>query len=783
MCHASIERINGEPVIHIDGQPITPMAMTTYLEKPAYLRKLGEAGIRLFFVMANTDWLDPPRHVVGDDGTERDEPGGFSKFCTDMTRLLENVPDAYVIVRIGLHPPVEWVEAHPDDIMRYSDGGTIPAIVQSEVHSQTLPGMYSLCSDAWREDAAKALKAFCERADQQWFGDRIAGYFLAAGGTSEWYYVTGLSDVACNRVADCSPAFQREFGRFLKEKYGDEASLRAAWGMPDASFAHPAIPSLEERAYTWVDEEIVQAMHLYESADRLVDQTVDDNPSHGTHLGVFLNDDVGRRVADFYQAWHAGTANSILYFADKLKTWYPHKLVGAFYGSYGCTNYFDLSTAGATLRILDSGLVDFLASPGVYNNREPGGYVAGRQMQDSFRLRGQFFIAEEDSRTHLENDFYRDGMRLYELDDALNTLKRDFARNICEDTFAWWFDQHLHGGRYEHEAFYRLFARQQQIARSACVRAGRKRSEIALIYDQESIHYVSQYTNAYMLDYYRTSDLGRIGAPVDYYFHNDMAREDMPDYKLYVMINLFCLTDAERESIRRKASRNGAVVVWLYAPGFINPGRERRMDNAHIEELTGMHVRRLDQTMSPRFRLIAEPHPALRLGDRDRLYGYIDRDVHSNVWPGPGELMAPHANPWFCIDDPEAEVLGRYCINGLPALAMKEQPPAGGGKRWTSVYCASHILRSELLASLALYAGCHLYNTDDDCLYAGAGFVTLHAAYTGRHTIRFPSSCNPYEVYEMRYYGRNSQSLELDLHKGETRMFCIDDDLTERLSS
>lgn len=100
---------------------------------------------------------------------------------------------------------------------------------------------------------------------------------------------------------------------------------------------------------------------------------------------------------------------------------------------------------------------------------------------------------------------------------------------------------------------------------------------MALIYDQESIHYVSQYTNAYMLDYYRTSDLGRIGAPVDYYFHNDMAREDMPDYKLCVMINLFCLTDEERECIRRKASRSGAVVIWLYAPGFINPGRDRRM--------------------------------------------------------------------------------------------------------------------------------------------------------------------------------------------------------------
>lgn len=77
---------------------------------------------------------------------------------------------------------------------------------------------------------------------------------------------------------------------------------------------------------------------------------------------------------------------------------------------------------------------------------------------------------------------------------------------------------------------------------------------------------------------------------------------------------------------------------------------------------------------------------------------------------------------------------------------MKELPPSGAGKKWTSVYCASHILRSELLASFALFAGCHLFNTEDDCLYAGAGMVTLHAAYTAGHTIRFPSPCNPYEV-------------------------------------
>ena len=90
MCHASIEKMNGEPVIQIDGQPITPMAMTAFLEKPEYLRRLGEAGIRLFFVMANTDWLDPPGRL-SDDGSGREEPGGFAKFCASMKMLLENV--------------------------------------------------------------------------------------------------------------------------------------------------------------------------------------------------------------------------------------------------------------------------------------------------------------------------------------------------------------------------------------------------------------------------------------------------------------------------------------------------------------------------------------------------------------------------------------------------------------------------------------------------------------------------------------------------------------------
>lgn len=764
---AEIQRVNGQPTIVIDGRPYPPMAMTARIKKPDYLEALGKAGIKIYFLMTNTRWLRPGRDWVDENGVSHHEPSGMEKFKADAELLLKCVPDAYIIVRIGLHPPVDWVESHPDDMMQYQDGSHQPAILMSEVHKDVLPGMYSLCSDAWREDGRKALEEFCDEVDTLPFADRIIGYFLAAGGTSEWYPVNPLEDWKNDRYADFSPAFRKEYSRILRDKYSTVEALRSAWNDPSASFDTPPIPPLEDRKFVHVDRTILDALLNFENADREIGKTIDLNPSAAGNLGVFLNADNKPEVADFYHAWHRATANSIIHFARVLKERYKGKLVGAFYGSYGCTDFFNASTAEATLPILNSGCLDFLAAPGVYNNREPGGYVAQREMQDSFRLRNQIFVVEEDSRTHLDVDFYRDAMGLYDIHDTLDTLKRDFARDICEEIFAWWFDQLEESGRYQHPDIYKLFARQQEVANRALSFPREKKNEIALIYDQESVHYVSYGTDALMLDYYRTSDLARIGAPVDYYFHDDMSRPDMPDYKVYLMINVFCLTDAEREAIHKKAAKNHATVIWLYAPGFINPEKPVKMDNAYITGLTGFRVGRMDKTCSPRFRIV-ENHPALRYGDPCRRYGYIDRDVHSNVWLG-SEVKPPFANPCFYIDDPEAEVLGRYLMDGKTAFAMKQY------KGFTSVYCAPQILRSELIASLAEYSGCHLFLHQDDCLYANENFVTVHAKDTGPRTIYFKRPCSPFEVYEKRFYGHNVTRLTLDMRLGETKMFCISD--------
>ena len=101
---------------------------------------------------------------------------------------------------------------------------------------------------------------------------------------------------------------------------------------------------------------------------------------------------------------------------------------------------------------------------------------------------------------------------MFTIDDTLNVLKRDFGRNICEDLQAWWFDQHISGGRYKYPEVYELFSRQQEIAHEAYSKDRYKGSEIAFIYDEESLHVVSNQTTDETVEIPRGYDIARIGA-------------------------------------------------------------------------------------------------------------------------------------------------------------------------------------------------------------------------------------------------------------------------------
>ena len=753
---------NGAPAVLIDGKAVPPMQMLVFetwhprprAEQRAYYRKLGAAGMRVFYVTCATSWRSPANKAKG-------WPDGAHAAVEAVRELLRSVPDARVILRLNVSPPAAWVEAHPEEMVTYDDGSR-RKVVCSTIGGEPLSGMLSLCSGKWRERGAEALREFFAVMDASEVADRVIGTLLCAGGTSEWYYPIGMVTPEGRTAGHCEP-FRAEYERFLRVKYGTVEALRKAWRRPEATFARPLVPTADEQDHIFkADSRILGHLRNWESAGRTVGAKGD--KTSVSSRGGFLDLDRACHVADFYDAWHEGVANTIIHFARTLKAVSPDRLVGAFYGALAETGYYALGTATGTLKILDSGVVDFLAAPGTYNNREPGGIVAQREAPDSFRLRNCLYVCEDDSRTHLSKPWLqRDAMALYAAEDAVTTLKRDFGRNLCEDLYGWWFD--MGNGWYEDDGILALFRRQQEIAAEAFAADRARRNEIALVYSLRSVHVVSDYTSKLALDYWRTSDLGRIGAPVDRYYIDGLDHPKMQDYKLYVMANAYDLTEAERVRVWRKAGRNGATVLWLYAAGYVDRAAEARLHADNISKTVGMKVESIDRTIFPHFRL--EPQIRLSPAKAGRRYGVIDADVHSNIWLDRPLVRPAYLNPGFRVTDPNATVLGRYCSDGSVALAAVR---TNGVK---SVYCATPTVQWDLLAGLARDSGVHLFATQGDVLYASENYVCIHATGDGLRTVTFRRPCVPYEVYERTAPRERVASVTVDLKNGETRMWRI----------
>ena len=279
MAIAVVNNINGSPAIVADGQILPPMAVATWSMDRAYLTALGDAGVKIYFLICNTPWL---------------KPDAMELLNAEAENLLSCVPEAYIILRVGLQPPLAWYEEHKDQVFTYNDGSQLPVWLASEVYYEHVPGAYSLCSHVWRRDGEKALLEFMDEVEKLPFASRVIGYFPTAGGTSEWYYENSLNYPEKGLYGDFSEAFRREFGLILKEKYGTVEAMQKAWKREDASFERPIIPDLEERAFTYITRD-----------KRLLGgKSYPQNPEDGPNVGVFLNADKHAYVADFFRDWH-----------------------------------------------------------------------------------------------------------------------------------------------------------------------------------------------------------------------------------------------------------------------------------------------------------------------------------------------------------------------------------------------------------------------------------------------------------------------------------------------
>jgi Beta-galactosidase len=116
--------------------------------------------------------------------------------------------------------------------------------------------------------------------------------------------------------------------------------------------------------------------------------------------------------------------------------------------------------------------------------------------------------------------------------------------------------------------------------------------------------------------------------------------------------------------------------------------------------------------------------------------------------------------------------------------ALVQAPREGEGIQvaehgaWRSAWCASPGVSMselrELFTSARTDGTVHLYHDEDDALYAGNGFIALHAQTEGTKTLRFPGKVSVRELFADKPIQETTDTLTFPLKARETRCFAVD---------
>jgi hypothetical protein len=717
---SKVQDYQGVPTLHINGKPTPALIYFFPIPVKEHIAGFYRAGIRIYS-WGNGRTMSGDCYDMGWTA-----PGQFdySRFDKEMALLLEVAPEAYMFPRIAVSAPNWWLAGHPDDkiVCDRDDGGR---------------AMTSMASATWRRDAADAVTRFIKHVRSMPYAKHVIGYQLV-GGQNEWFYVGSGG----RGFPDFSPAAIATFRTWLKANYdSDVARLRAAWKMKDVEFENAPVPKADQRL----------------KAD----------------VGLLRDPAVSRQVSDYHQFISETQAEALIQLAGAAKKACDgESLVGAFYGyllnatggfagGYAAVNWGHQ----ALRKVAESPDVDFLCAPYQYTYRGMGGYPGSQGLPETVKLRGKLWITECDNPPFIvPPGEWRMGAADYTPAQSFAVLKRDFAHNFIRRDGMWWMDLTAKGGWYNHPDIEKFLRRSKTIAERSAHLKPQSKAEIAVFIDEETPYYVKPgpellYPLVFLQD---KLGLPRMGAPVDFYLHNDLSRPNMPEYKVNIFLNTIYLTGAEREAIKARVCKGNKVAVWMYAPGLIS---EAGLLAQNMRDLTGIKlnfrkVPNSNQMMCNHVYLTDYRHPITN-GLTEGTYFGSDAPI----------------SPVIFSEDSEATTLGRL----IPSHGMPEQIgefPAFVVKKfadWTSVFIGVPDVPCRIWRNIARLAGCHIYNDQDAIIDANSHFLAIHTAAGGRQTLRLRQKSDVYDAYTEQRVARQVSEFTDELPPYGTRLYFLGD--------
>jgi hypothetical protein len=711
---AQVRSYKGTPTLFLNNEP--SFAGMCWVDTPTiegwkdaeYARGIAKAGIHIYSFDAGKDfeWVEPK--------AGRSDPFDFSTVEERYGKILDVDPLALFHLRLHFEfgPDDWWLKAFPNEC---------------EITSEGRPQSQSFASEVWRTQVNDFLNAFIAHLKQTGLIDRITAFQPGAGGTGEW--VKGETSMSW-LCADYSEPMRRHFRSWLRRQYHDDpARLKAAWNRPGVTFETAEVPPASEQ---------LQAK-LYTFRDPAQEQNVID------YFRCFadLSSDL---VIDFCRTVKEATNGEKL--AGAFYGYLLEMNNGGFHGERQESDYATYSRSGhlGLKKVFESPYVDFLVSPYAYGFRGIGGDAPTGQPPESAWLHGKLCIVEDDTRTYINHD--EEYAHLYTLSDSVAILERNFARTVTQGMGMWWLFESVNPAK--EPAFGPLLQNFHELGNFLIQTDRTPCAEIAVLVDEESFFYEANRINLDlpMILQQQFWGLPRLGAPFNVYLLQDFIEGRVQPYKLYIFLNALRLDRNRREAVNKELRRDSRVALWIYGSGYIEDGPS--ID--HMRELTGFTFAKHMQPWGPQMHILDYTHPITE---------GLPQDL---VWGTNNKLC-----PIFCLDDPEARVLGQVVFsrgNCKPGMGVRVFP------EWTSIYVAAPNLPAPLLRGIAGFAGVHVYNREGDVLYANRNLLGVHTVSGGSRTFRLPRNVEQvYDLFNRRTIARDATEFQVQLRPVSSSFF------------
>ncbi|MBR2043610.1 MAG: hypothetical protein IJ946_04655 [Clostridia bacterium] len=526
-----IKNINGTNRILVDGKPIDSLAFKSFRPTVNNVGDFYKAGVRIFhpYCTGLRSGIQMPYSLYGElwfgDNDYRFE--GLDK---QMEMFLSVAPDAYFIVNLQLDTRQWWLDENPGNVNSFTHLSQISA------------------NEKWREDTRNYIRAFIEYAENK-YGDRILGYWLLAGYTTEWF--------SFGDKEESHPVKLKAFREYM----GDE---------------NIEIPTEEQRNKP--------ANQIF------LDPKEDETLIKYRRFSNELNADV---ALDFCK-----TAKEQLNYSKLIGLSFGYILeLGNALWQWG---HLELD------KVNQSPYVDMIGTPTSYKFRNYDDGTAYMLLSESVTGNHKMHFASFDNLTFLTPTALSNPRRLcddpetteafkllvekFGRKDLLNTrektihgMRREMMARLYRQGGTWWFDM-LEGWYYD-EGLMAEVKHLVECSKSVVEKPCTSAAEICVFVGKEPLYYVNPKSSIHIETVcQQRGALSRIGAPYELRSLSEMEKVDKNKYKLFIFLNAFSLSEKERKYINETLKGEGRSLLFVGYPDYINAeGKDIERTSALLE--------------------------------------------------------------------------------------------------------------------------------------------------------------------------------------------------------